>query len=148
MEDIDLDRIIELKLTRMEIGNLVDKEKSLSSPFSTDYAGIRNAYETFVSSVAEADRTSAYHRKKFLFVVLYIFAPGVLLGDYMPKGLRGVLGDTLGIKSPTAISNSCSDLLFLYQNYKDFRDGVHSLFKRISPMFGCISRDESESALA
>lgn len=49
----------------------------------------------------------------------------------MPKGLRKALSMTLGVRSGTSISNDCDDVVFLYQNYKDFCEDTDSLFDEI-----------------
>lgn len=131
--NIDFDKIVELKRTRMEIDGLVDKERRLSSPLVGDCSYVKRAYSHFLEVTAgRKDSGSVLLRKKFLFIALYLFAPGVFLGDYLPKGLRKTLCEIFGFRSGAAVSNNCSDLLFLYQNYRDFRDDVHGLFDMVA----------------
>ena len=49
----------------------------------------------------------------------------------MPKGLRDKIANTIGIYSKSAISSNCSDVIFLYQNYADFRNDVSRIYKNI-----------------
>lgn len=137
---IDFNKIIELKKTREDIANLAEYEKVLSSPAICDCSLVRRIYEIFKEILSERDCApnfeSVTQRKKFIFIALYLFAPGVLIGDNMPKGLRRLLSDTLGIKSHTLISNDCNDVVFLYQNYKDFYDDTCVLYDEILNRLG------------
>lgn len=129
---IDFSNIFKLKKTREQIARLQDQEKELMRPMFDDYGKIQKVYDVFREVLSERDcppsHQSVYQRKKFLFIVLYLFAPGVLIGDYMPKGLRKVLSDTLDIKSETTISNNCEDIVFLFRNYKDFSSDINELY--------------------
>ena len=61
-----------------------------------------------------------------------IYCPSVLVGGTMPKGFRGILKELLHVESPSAISNYTSDLFFLYNHYKDFREIVEGAYQYIS----------------
>lgn len=70
-------------------------------------------------------------RKKFIFIILYLYSPSSLAGDKMASGLRNELSKVLGIQAKSTISNNCANLVFLYQNYMDFRNDVEFIYNKI-----------------
>ena len=71
-------------------------------------------------------------RKKFIFIILYLYSPSSLAGDKMASGLRNELSNVLGIQAKSTISNNCADLVFLYQyNYMNFRNDVEFIYNKI-----------------
>lgn len=132
---IDFRKIVELKKTREDIANLVEYERGLSRPVLKDFSLVEVMYRIFKDILSQRDCApdieSVTQRKKFVFITLYLFCPGVLIGGCMPKGLRKALSMTLGVRSGTSISNDCDDVVFLYQNYKDFCEDTDSLFDEI-----------------
>jgi hypothetical protein len=74
---------------------------------------------------------NVYERKKFFFIVLFLYAPGVLIGDKMPSGLRNKLAHVLKLHSRSNVSGNCTGLLFLYERYKDFRDETDEIYRVI-----------------
>lgn len=132
-EKIDFDKIIEIRRVREEIEELAEYERSLSSPMDFVNVEIAELYELFNSIVQDKEYKAGEValRKKFIFIVLYILAPGVLAGDKMPRKLRGRISEVLNIKSQTTISNNCADLIFLYQNYKSFQREVSDIFSEM-----------------
>lgn len=132
-KSIDFDKIIEIRRVREEIEELVEYERSLSTPMDFVNMGIADLYELFNQIVKDKEFKAGEValRKKFIFIVLYILAPGVLAGDKMPRKLRGRISEVLNIKSQTTISNNCADLIFLYQNYKSFQREVSEIFSEM-----------------
>ena len=132
-KSIDFDKIIEIRRVREEIEELAEYERSLSSPMDFVNVEIAELYELFNSIVQDKEYKAGEValRKKFIFIVLYILAPGVLAGDKMPRKLRGRISEVLNIKSQTTISNNCADLIFLYQNYKSFQREVSEIFSEM-----------------
>lgn len=132
-KSIDFDKIIEIRRVREEIEELVEYERSLSTSMDFVNMGIADLYELFNQIVKDKEFKAGEValRKKFIFIVLYILAPGVLAGDKMPRKLRGRISEVLNIKSQTTISNNCADLIFLYQNYKSFQREVSEIFSEM-----------------
>lgn len=132
---VDFKKIVELKKTREDIANLVEYERGLSCPLLKDFSLVDVIYNIFKEILSQRDCAPdvecVTQRKKFVFIILYLFAPGALVGGYMPKGLRKALSATLGVKSSTSISNDCDDVVFLYQNYRDFCKDTDYLFDEI-----------------
>lgn len=133
--ELDFNRIIQLKKIRMEKSLLSGKEMSLSEPLLTDRSFIKHIYDTFIEILNERDCKpridSVIQRKKFIFIVLYLYAPSVLAGGKMPKGLREDICKALDFHSASTISENCADVVFLYQNYPDFRNDINDLYDYI-----------------
>ena len=70
-------------------------------------------------------------RKKFLFIVLFLFSPSVLAGGRMPNGVRKSLEEVFRNVKPCTISNNLADVVFLYQQYKDFRQDIEYIYTEI-----------------
>ena len=74
---------------------------------------------------------SVTQRKKFIFIILYLFSPSSLAGGKMTAGLREEMSKVLGIQSKSTISDNCADVVFLYQNYGDFSGDIEYLYTEI-----------------
>ena len=113
-----------LELVRKEIAELRDYEKSISATQIPETVGIRELYGIYLDIITEkgADmRQTMTLRKNFIFIYVWLYAPGVLLGDRMPRGLRGNLMELLGISAPSAISNNFSEALSYFRNHRRVR---------------------------
>ncbi len=130
-----LDRIRAIKSVREEISELKRLEEKLTSPLFPHYEEIPKVLEAFTVVTGESCVGSSWkavgHRKKFVFVAAFIFAPGMLLGDSMPKRLRAALSNALGIKAMSAISNNWADALFYYRQYRTFREEMEEVTGRV-----------------
>ena len=127
--------IVELKSIREQKSRLSERENELSRPFLSDYSLIPTLYAWFKEILANRDcppnPESVNQRKKFLFIILFLYSPSVLAGGKMPDGLRDALCRTLGMNTGSTISKNCADVVFLYQNYKDFRQDIEYLYAEI-----------------
>lgn len=133
--EFDFDKIIRLKEIRIEKSALSEKETSLSEPILRDRCMICGLYNLFKDALNEKGcpprAESVTQRKKFIFIVLYLYAPSVLAGGKMPKGLREEICKALNFHSVSTISDNCSDIVFLYQNYSNFSSDVKDIFEYI-----------------
>ena len=127
--------IAELKVIREQKSRLSERENELSTPALTDLSLIPKIYEWFCEIVAERDcppnPRSVTQRKKFLFIILFLFAPSVLAGGRLPNGIRTELAKVFPHVSPSSISHNIDNVLFLYQNYKDFRHDIDRVYSII-----------------
>lgn len=127
--------IVELKSIREQKSRLSERENELSRPFLSDYSFIPTLYVWFKEILANRDcppnPESVNQRKKFLFIILFLYSPSVLAGGKMPDGLREELCRTLGMNTGSTISKNCVDVVFLYQNYKYFRQDIEYLYAEI-----------------
>jgi hypothetical protein len=133
-----LNKIEELRQTRKEKQRIEEKEKALSSPILTNLSFMPQILEIYEQISAAHGHPgvmeSVYERKKFLFIVLFLYSPGALLGGRMPRGLRSKLAYTLKCHG-TVVSDNCAGLLFMYEWYKDFREETDSIYREIRLFF-------------
>lgn len=143
---IDIGRIVSIKTMRKRVEEAALAVKEVEKPMLLDWSIISGIYESFMDHVREQnDNPSDYtRRRQFLFISLYLFAPKVLAGGSMPTGLRDRLCDAIGLKSRSILSNQARDLLFYYQEYRDFRNGVDEAYAYICERMGLMDkRNES-----
>lgn len=132
---IDFNRIISLKNIRIDKSKLSSNERLLSRPLLHDKNLIEGIYRDFIEILTPdcmGNIQSVINRKKFIFVILYMFSPSSLAGGKMKNGIRTEISKVLGLKSKSTISDNCSDLIFLYQNYGKFREDVDSIYNEIT----------------
>lgn len=127
--------IIELKAIREEKSRLSERESELAQPILKDYSLISIIYKWFSEILQERDcaprLNSVIQRKKFLFIVLFLFAPSTLAGGRLPNGIRAALAEAFPEVSPCVISNNISDVVFIYQQYRDFRQDIEYIYTEI-----------------
>ena len=127
--------IVELKSIREQKSRLTERENELASPELKELTLIPQIYEWFKEILATRDcppnLESVTQRKKFLFIVLFLFTPSTLAGGRLPNGVRAALAEVFPDISPCVISNNIADVPFIYQNYKDFRQDIDYLYTEI-----------------
>lgn len=101
-------------------------------PSIKDINLLEEVYKRFLAFVEKSKKAmDTNNRKKFLFIVVYLFCPSVLIGHTMPRGLRDRIKELICAKSASTISNDTANLLFLYNHYQDFREDVNSAYSFI-----------------
>lgn len=127
--------VSELKAIREQKSRLSERENELSAPVLSDLELIPVIYEWFkevLSEMAFPPQVECItQRKKFLFIVLFLFSPSVLAGGRMPNGVRKNLEEVFPNVKPCTISNNLADVVFLYQQYKDFRQDIEYIYTEI-----------------
>lgn len=127
--------IVELRSIREQKSRLSEREQELASPILTDLSLIPEIYDWFKELLAGMDcppnPESVTQRKKFLFIVLFLFAPSVLAGGRLPNGIRAEIAGVFPDVSPCVISNNIADVSFIYQQYKAFRQDIEYLYNQI-----------------
>lgn len=127
--------IVELKSIREQKSRLSEREQELASPILTDLSLIPEIYDWFKELLAGMDcppnPESVTQRKKFLFIVLFLFAPSVLAGGRLPNGIRAEIAGVFPDVSPCVISNNIADVSFIYQQYKDFRQDIEFIYNQV-----------------
>jgi hypothetical protein len=127
--------VSELKAIREQKSRLSERENELSAPVLSDLELIPVIYEWFkevLSEMAFPPQVECItQRKKFLFIVLFLFSPSVLAGGRMPNGVRKSLEEVFPNVKPCTISNNLADVVFLYQQYKDFRQDIEYIYAEI-----------------
>lgn len=132
---IEFSIITELKSVREQKSRLSQREQELSEPLLTSLHLIPTIFRWYCELQGHSGlperRASTRFRQKFIFILLFLYSPAALAGGKMTKGVRNVLAEVLGFRSPTAISNLCVNVMFYYHNYKDYREDVDYLFTEI-----------------
>ena len=133
--ELDIDKIERIKAIRKEKSVLSGEENALSAPILRDMSLISEIYALFADILSERpcppDIRSVTQRKKFIFIILYLYSPGTLAGGKMKSGLREEMARTLGVKSVTIVSNNLEDVVFFYRNYKTFSADIGHIYTEI-----------------
>lgn len=131
----DFSTISELKTIREQKSRLSERENELSAPLLSDLELIPELYKWFADILANMDfppnLESVTQRKKFLFIILFLYSPSTLAGGKMLCGLRDKLCEVTNITSKSTISDNCADVVFMYQNYKAFRKDIDYLYTEV-----------------
>lgn len=129
--ELNFDKIIRLKKIEIDKAELLNEEKILKEPTLTDMNLIPDIYEIYKSTIGK-NYASVQNRKKFIFVVLYLYSPSTLsCNKRMPTGLRDEIASVVNLYNKSTISTNYSDVIFLYQNYSDFRNDVSRIYNSI-----------------
>lgn len=126
--------IFELKSIREQKYRLSERESEIAKPVLTDLGMIDTLYEWFKEIALEGKelpKGNASQRKKFIFIILYLYSPTTLAGGKMRAGLREKLAEVFPIKEKSVVSNNTNNLVFSYQLYKYFRQDVERIYKEI-----------------
>ena len=127
--------ISELKFIREQKSRLSEREQELIKPILSDLYIIPVIYKWYCEVVGNCGlperRAGASFRQKFIFIILFLYSPSTLAGGKIAKGIRDILAGILGFKAPTGISNLCVDVMFYYNNYKDYRADIDYLYTEI-----------------
>ena len=92
----------------------------------SDTETARQVYGFFFDKVI-GGAMSVEHRRQFIFVILYLYAPNRLFSGKMPKGLRRAIATTLGVQSDTVLSDNANDVLKRYEIYKSWAKDVDGI---------------------
>lgn len=128
--------IAEIKFIRKEKSRLSAREKELTKPRLTNLDMLEQLYAWFKEILAGRDCAprieSVTQRKKFLFIVLYLYSPSSLAGGKMAKGVRRRISKVLGIGAPSAVSDNVSSVVFFYDHYPEFHQDVEWIYTEIT----------------
>ncbi len=131
----DFSIIEQRKLVKEKKEKLSRIEQNLSSPILTDKSLIPEIYELFKRVLSEQDFSpmpeSPHQRKKFVFVILFLYSPKTLAGYHSPRGLRDAIAKAIGLRDVTFISNNIETVAFLSQNDKYFKEDIEYLYTEI-----------------
>nr|DAT56214.1 MAG TPA: hypothetical protein [Bacteriophage sp.]DAZ41772.1 MAG TPA: hypothetical protein [Caudoviricetes sp.] len=127
--------ISELKYIRDQKSRLSEREQELIKPILSDLGIIPMIFQWYCEIVGNCGlperRSGTCFRQKFVFIILFLYSPSTLAGGKIAKGIRDILADILGFKSPTGISNLYVNVTFNYNNYKDYRADIDYLYTEI-----------------
>ena len=132
--------IAEIKSIREQKSKLSEREKELTEPILTDLDMIGMLYRWFQEIISQKEifrSGNVTQRKKFIFIILFLYSPSTLAGGNIKNGLRDKLAEVIGVNAQTTISNNRNNLVFSYQLYKYFRQDVDwrygEMMERIKP---------------
>ena len=131
---MDLSKIRFAKDAAKECEQMQRKVSEALEPMVKDASLVGEVYRLFLDW--HGKELDAGNRKKFLFVAVYLFCPSVLIGHTMPRGFRDRIKELINAKSATIVSNDVSNLLFLYNHYRDFREDVDSAYAYVADAMG------------
>lgn len=124
--------IAEIKSIREQKSRLSEREKELTDPMLTDLNMIGQLYEWFkeilVSRNCPGRVDSVTQRKKFIFIVLYLYSPSTLAGGKMLVGLRDAIAEAVQLKDKAFISRNVKVVAFRHQYDKYFRQDVDWIY--------------------
>lgn len=132
----DFSAISELQTIREQKSRLSERETELAAPLLNDLNLIPEIYNWFAEFLLEMTfppcLDSVTQRKKFIFIILFLYSPSTLAGGKMLTGLRDKISEATGVYSKSTISDNCVDVVFMYQNYKSFRKDIDYLYTKIT----------------
>lgn len=131
----DFSIIQQIKSIKERKDELTRVEADISTPTFGDKSLIPIIYQVFKEVLSEQDfqpmPDSPHQRKKFVFVILFLYSPKTLAGYPVPHGLRDSIAKAIELKDVTFISNNIETIVFLYHNDKYFKSDIEYLYTGI-----------------
>lgn len=133
--NVDFSIITEIRAIRTTMRELAEEEARLTRPRLNNFDRIPLLYQWFKEIMnrqyPELFIDSPTQRKKFIFIILYLYAPGVLAGDKMPQGLRQCIADAIGLQRVAFISQNIETIVFWCLRDKEFQRTVSKIYEEI-----------------
>lgn len=127
--------IAEIKSIREQKKRLSEREAELTEPILTDLDMIGTLWEWFKEIIGERDCAgnpdSPHQRKKFIFIVLFLYSPGTSAGGKAMVGLRDAIAEVINLIDKTFISHNIKVVTFRYQHDKVFRKDVDLIYREM-----------------
>jgi len=77
------------------------------------------------------DKMNARERRVFLFVILALFNHRSIAGQKMAYGLRMAIGEAVGLKAKSTISDNLKQVKGMYENDGEFKKQAEKAYKVI-----------------
>lgn len=126
--------ISELKTIREQKSRLSEREEELSTPLLDDLGLIQQLYDWFKEILTSSDFPprfdSVHQRKKFIFIILFLYSPSTLAGGRVSNKIREELARVVSCH-PSYISHNIENVLFEFQQYRDYRKDIDYLYTEI-----------------
>lgn len=136
----NMGKVMALKVLRDKSLELQKAMDELGEPSLDDLSLLPQIYDAYLNVFRKRGcpqkATQVYHRKKFLLIVLYLYSPKTLAGGKMRVGLRDRLSELFGLSASTPVSDNCSNVVFQYNHYRDFRRDVEIIYNEITATLG------------
>ena len=132
-EVIDTGKIASIQALNDQKLQLEQQIKELSAPILTDFNLVPKLHKLFLETFANhKEVNTVYYRKKFLWVILFLYFPETLAGiERLPLGIRPILAKCFNLNSKNTISDNLDGLMQLYNTYRDFRRHTSIFYERI-----------------
>ena len=124
-----IEEILELREIIEEKNRLLRREARLSAPALRDQEMLPRLHQWFTQLCREG--RPSHRRRQFILIALRLYAPAVLAGQRIPKGLRQHIADAAGFSDSTFISHNIETLFFHYRHYARFREETDQLYTRL-----------------
>ncbi|MFT4222907.1 hypothetical protein [Dysgonomonas sp.] len=109
-------------------------KKQILKPTLTDLNHIPLLYEWYKEIVAGikdfSDEEKAEYKQVFLFCILMLYCPRVLMGEPLSRGIREYLANLFD-RSPSHVSNLIGDIAFYYKQYTQFKKNCDHVLSEI-----------------
>lgn len=131
----DFSIIQQIKYIKEQKEELSRVEANISAPLLSNKSIIPDIYQIFKEILSEQDfppiPDSPPQRKKFMFVILFLYSPKTLAGYHSPRGLRKAIAKAIGLHDVTFISNNIETVSFLSRNDKHFKQDIEYLYSEV-----------------
>lgn len=133
MESFDLTFFDNLHIVKDHFDRISKKLDYSTTPTLTDLNLIQKIYDDMPKflGIKHSKVESIELNKKFVFVVLQLFAPKVFIGHNLPRGLRNALAKTMKVKSPSIISWYVKCAINLFVLYPVFKADVEKVLNEL-----------------
>lgn len=128
---MDIDKIEEVASLKKRITEIENKliKPSLKNP--DHLYTLKEWFDELSFGVLDfPKKDSIEYRERFLFVVMCLYSPGVLIGYTMVLGLRTEVARMYNV-SACVISNNIKNLSFYYKTYPKFKRDVDFILPEI-----------------
>lgn len=137
MENIT-ELIRDVRAKREQIASLQSELNISLSPVLTDISLISTLYDWYKEVYPDEKKntrdTNTRFNLCFIFVVLLLYSPQVLIGSKIKFGIRNKIAEILQY-SPCTISGYLQKVEFFYERYKDYKETIdhcyESLYRRL-----------------
>lgn len=109
------------------------EEKDLSTPIIRDYHQMGEIYNIIQDELArktDIKPNTIEGRRVFIFIIIRLCYPAVLVGKKLKKGIRDEIAATLGCEA-SVVSHDLKNLTFQYKKYKSFQRSVDEIFNNV-----------------
>lgn len=121
--------ISDLKKVKREVSSLRAREKELSKPLMKDLTKLPIIYKIVLEHSNGVK--DGWFMKKMMLISLAVYSPSALAGGKITDGLRRVLGNILGYKAHSAMSNAYKQAILWYEIYPDKRAEFDEVYSKV-----------------
>lgn len=148
MEELNYGLITALKDLKEEIDEKQSAFDEMAEPRLKDWNLLPKLYEIFLDTFPDHKGIrSVNYRLIFIFVVMYLYAPASLAGNWIPRGFRQRIAKLFNLNCSTPISDNVAVLDVYYKSYVVFRKNVDKLYSRFMEYLNTIEPQEESAPI-